>query len=100
MNSIEQQNVIELLKQALYFYADEKNYKKNQSVNHELFSMIEMDSGMQAKFALKKLEEIDDVSKSLEENLIKEITESIENSEEIANVIDIIKQYKNRVERQ
>jgi hypothetical protein len=63
MNSIEElQNLIELLKQALNFYANSENYGGNRSASNCCsgisVSKIEMDEGLQARFALKQAEDL------------------------------------------
>ena len=98
MNVIELQNAIELLKQALYFYADEKNYEQKHNVNQQLFSMIEMDSGSQARFALEKIESFEKMSKTMEEEFVKELSESIEKNEDVNKVLGIIEDYKKILE--
>lgn len=57
-------NTIELMKQSLLFYADEINYESKHQMNGELFSKIEMDKGNQARFAIKK---IDDLNKYMDD---------------------------------
>ena len=52
-------NLISLLEQSLKFYAAKDNYDKKHTMNNELCSMIEIDGGEQAKFALTKIEEFD-----------------------------------------
>lgn len=47
-------NMIELLKQALIFYANTNNYSVNRKISDEIFSAIQMDCGTQARFALEK----------------------------------------------
>ena len=62
MSNIEQlQNSIELLKRALTFYAEKDNYIVKHNQNNTLFSYIEMDNGVQARFALEKLEQIENL---------------------------------------
>ena len=101
MNSIEEnQNALELLKQALMFYANSDNYKQTQPVsnNYELFSMIEMDNGSQARFALEQLEKIQTITQNAEEEFVKEITSAIEDGIETDNVLNLIEQYKEKLE--
>jgi len=50
-------NLISLLEQSLKFYAAKDNYVEKHNVNNELCSMVELDGGEQAKFALSKIEE-------------------------------------------
>jgi multidrug efflux pump subunit AcrB len=101
MSSIEEnQNALELLKQALMFYANSDNYKQTQPVsnNYELFSMIEMDNGSQARFALEQLEKIQTITQNAEEEFVKEVTSAIEDGVETDNVLNLIEQYKEKLE--
>jgi len=59
-------NAIELMKQALLFYADENNYENKHPMNGEFFSKIEMDKGNQAKFAIKKNDDLNKYMDDLE----------------------------------
>ena len=89
MNSIEEyQNLVNVLKQALQFYANTKNYTQNKNVNSTLFSQIEMDCGAQARFALDKINEreimdkkIQDEYTELTDNMIKNIDDNSDNVE-------------------
>jgi hypothetical protein len=68
-NSIEgYQNTIEFLKRALEFYANEDNYTAKTPKNNELFAFppIEMDGGTQARFALDKVKELDELNEKME----------------------------------
>ena len=74
MSNIEQlQNSIELLKRALTFYAEKDNYIAKHNQNNTLFSYIEMDNGVQARFALEKLEQIENLYKEAEEEYTTEV---------------------------
>jgi len=97
MNSIEEyQNVVELLKKALEFYANKNNYIDCQHIHYELFSLIEMDAGNQARFALDKIQELENLNKVMEENFMKEITDKVNNviDDEDNAVIKSIKEIK------
>ena len=93
MNNIEEyQNLFELLKQALMFYGDENNY---HNVEHEL-SLIKKDSGSQARFALKKIQEIFELNQKLHDDYNKIITETIEKIENTPiDLTDTINIFKN-----
>lgn len=79
MNNIEEyQNAIELLKQALNFYADKRNYEINIPQNNALFSLIEMDSGSQARFALEQAVKIQNVNQKMLDDYDKVISETID----------------------
>jgi len=87
MSNIEQlQNSIELLKRALTFYAEKDNYIVKHNQNNTLFSYIEMDNGVQARFALEKLEQIENLYKEAEENFTTELTDK--------DVLDAIEDFK------
>ena len=74
-------NIIELLKQALKFYADTNNYNVNRKISDEIFSAIQMDSGTQARFALDRAKVfIDDREKN--ENDYNKLVKSVENLSE------------------
>jgi len=63
--SIEQyENLVALLKKALEFYADDKVYEGDNSlIKSDLF-------GSQARFALKKIDELEEINKKLEQEII------------------------------
>jgi len=88
-------NTIELLKLALNFYADKRNYEINRPLNDKLFSLIEMDCGVQARFALDKLEELENLSQNLEDEFVRNVTKAIENNEPTDNVLKMIEDFKN-----
>lgn len=77
MNNEQYENLIELLKQALKFYADKKNYLFYKDKN----APIALDEGSQARFALQKAQEILDADKKLQEDwVIDENISAIENN--------------------
>lgn len=79
-------NQIELLKQALIFYANNENYLfyKNKD------ALITIDEGSQARFALKKLKETLDVNQKMEDEYIKNLTENT-TPKGVINLINEIK---------
>jgi DNA-directed RNA polymerase subunit L len=89
------QNIIEMLKQALSFYANPDNYRQKHPINHELFSYIEMDSGSQANFALNKLRDLENLNKNMEEVFVKNMTNAIETGESVENIQKMIEEFKN-----
>ena len=99
-NEGENQNALELLKQALMFYANSDNYKQTQSVHYELFSMIDVDNGSQARFALEQLEKIKKLNEGAEEEFVKNITTAVENNESFESLTNIINQYKKEIENE
>lgn len=93
MNNLEEyQNQIELLKQALLFYAEEKNYK--DEVQYERTSLIDVDNGTQARFALDKLKETIKLNQKMEEEYLNNISEKIINSGTPESVIKLIEEIK------
>jgi len=95
MNNIEELlNQIELLKQALLFYGDEKNYENE--VRYEESSLIYVDNGSQARFALKKVQETLDQNQKLQDDYNKVIGETISAIENNPiNLSDMITTVKN-----
>ena len=95
-HSIEEyQNLIELLKKALEFYADKKNYIQKAGGYNELTSQIELDGGSQAQFALEKIKELSEFNKNIENDFVKNITNAIENEENTENIFKLIEDFKN-----
>jgi len=93
MNNPEQyENLIALLKEALKFYADEKNYRK--FMDNELFPPIEIDNGHQARFALKQINELNEINKEIESDYNK-IINNVRKEDSTENVIKIIDKLKN-----
>jgi hypothetical protein len=92
MKEIEDTNLIELLRQALLFYANKKNYgniRRNAPIDADEY-------GSQARFALKKVQETLDANKKLQEEYNKVIGETISAIEN--NPIDLtttINSFKN-----
>lgn len=93
----ENPNLIELLRQALLFYADERNYEQNKNAGGELTSLIEVDNGSQARFALSKIREFTETTEKLEADYMKNMNEAIESGESPENVLKIIEGFKNIV---
>jgi len=92
---MENQNLIELLRQALLFYANERNYEQNQNAGDELTSLIEVDNGSQARFALTKIREFTETTEKLEADYMKNMQEAIEGEDSPENVLKIIEGFKN-----
>ena len=83
----EYENIINLLKEALRFYADPKNYTGTMA-------MIDLDEqGSQARFALKQAEELIEKNHKMQEDYDKLITgyDQLQVSGDIADV-DKLKQ--------
>jgi len=86
-------NIIELMKQALKFYADENSYTPTV-LNGSLFPPIHFDHGAQAKFALMTVEDLTSGAYYSEEFIEKYITslDTIENTPDgVLNLIRAIK---------
>ena len=59
LNSIEERdNVITLMREALKFYGEKGNYDAKHPLNGELYSMVDVDAGSTARFALDKVNEL------------------------------------------
>ena len=102
MSSIEDnQNIVELFKQALKFYGEKSNYDAKHPINNVLFSQIEMDCGAQARFALEKAEELENLSKTMEDEFVKSVTSAIEKGNDADKIMgimeEIIKKQKDRL---
>lgn len=69
----EYQNQLDLLKEALKFYADEQTYSDLNSVA----PIILDEHGSQARFALEQLEKLERVNKKLKEDYNRIIGETI-----------------------
>jgi hypothetical protein len=104
MNSIEElQNLVELMKQALKFYADKNNYIRpdvdatKYCVRPKYIlpipSKIELDGGSQAQFTLDLAKKIIDENQKIQDDYDKIVmdAESIEPSDGETNPIDLIK---------
>jgi hypothetical protein len=92
-------NTIELLKLALNFYADKRNYEINRPLNDKLFSLIEMDSGSQARFALEKTKELENINQKIQDDysrLSNELLDRMEDGDNDGetNPIDLIRIFK------
>lgn len=85
----EYKNLILLLEQALKFYNDENNYKKNN--NNQ--SLIDLDKGEQAKFALNNIKDFHKKYDGV--NYLYELSNTVYNSNkdvELEKMINIIKE--------
>ena len=86
----ENPNHIELLRQALLFYADENNY--HGAMGNA--ALIEMDKGSQARFALTNLDKLKDYDNKMEADYLKNMDEAIKNEDSPENVLKIIEGFK------
>lgn len=90
--SIEQyENLVALLKKALEFYADKRNYN---SVMGTIAPIDSDEQGSQARFALKKIEELEEINKNIEDELLKKYGSSTDDDIDYTNFTEIINQFK------
>jgi len=83
-------NLIGVLENALKFYADEQNYLFFEDKD----ALIALDEGAQARFALDKIKEVTEARETLEADFVKNISESIENNDEVEDMLKLIEEYK------
>ena len=97
-------NQIELLKQALLFYANPDNYNQNQPINEELTSLIELDEGSQARFALEQLKKVEKMNQKMEEDYKRVMDETIsaieDNPIDLTSMVKTIKNIDNNIKNQ
>lgn len=92
------ENIIELLKRTLSFYADENNYEE-EIKNHSFRTMIEADKGVQARITLKQINDIIESLKNSEidyDDLINDANKQI-NPQNIINNIKKINNNENEI---
>lgn len=97
MNESEYQNLIEILKTTLEFYAREGNWnpENNPSVCAvELKSLVELDGGTQAKFALEKIRNFHINQQDNIEEYIKQVEENLEDTTEIDDLYKTLQEVK------
>jgi len=87
---MENENLIELLRQALLFYANEENY---EAIDQQVSLMV-IDGGSQAKFALTKIREFTETNEKLEADYMKNMNEAIKAGESPENILKIIEGFK------
>ena len=92
MNSIEEyQNLVEYFKKVLEFYADKNQY-------HDGFgrkTSIDLDEGSQARFALEKVKQLDELNKKMQEdydNAMVNMINIVEDND--IDPIKLIEEYK------
>lgn len=100
INSIEERdNLIEMLKQALKFYANQDNYKGTRNSNTCCYggvavSSIEMDEGAQARFAIEQIDKLLQINQNMQDEYDKIISDEIDfNENNNPNFIDLLKSY-------
>ena len=99
MNSIEERdNLIELLKQALKFYANSENYKGNRSVSicgsGMSVSLVEMDEGAQARYAIETANQLTEINRKMEDDYDKTINELLDTDVDDMDIRNLIKTFK------
>lgn len=95
MNKEDDQNIIALLKIALEFYADVDVYVVKPKTNSKAISMVGIDEGSQARFALKKLDEFEKSVDKIYEDYDNIMTNAIKSEESQENVFKIMEDLKN-----
>jgi len=104
--SIEQyQNLVELLKQALLFYANSGSYKipvesdsdYTRSCMRPEFHLtrVEIDNGSQARFALEKIKEMDKSDDEMMKEFLDNIPTNIDASTEMIKTLNDLKNMNN-----
>lgn len=89
MNSIEERdNLIQLMQEALKFYANKSNYVPNSGISS--LSMIMLDSGSQAQFAIDKAKELQETNQKIQDEYDKHVME-LDSYEPEDNPIDLIR---------
>jgi hypothetical protein len=99
MNSIEERdNLIGLLQKALEFYASRDNYKGHPSASTcgTPTSLVEMDEGTQARFALEKAQQMTAQNQKMQEDYDRIMSgyEQLQATDGIADVEELIKTFK------
>jgi hypothetical protein len=87
---METNNIINILKQALKFYANENNYSDGGDV-----ASIDLDKGNHARFALEQAKKIEDIMDNAEDEFVKNISNDIEMNVDSDKIINLIEKYKN-----
>lgn len=88
MNSLEElRSKIELMKQALLFYGNKENYLffKNKD------APVALDEGTQARFALKQLEDLDEMNEEMGQEYMEFFKKEAKTPENIMKLINEIK---------
>ena len=91
MNNIDYDNLIELLKQALLFYADKENYG---GATGTIAPIDSDDYGSQARFALSKIDEMKTLSETMEDEYKKQLEELSKNENNGADFLKIVENYQ------
>jgi hypothetical protein len=92
INTIEElQNLVALMQKALEFYANKENYKGHPSASTcgTPTSLVEMDEGFQAQFALNTAQQITEQNQKMQNDYDKLVAEGLSTWGEVTNVEDI-----------
>ena len=92
MNLEEYKNQVELLKQALLFYGNEKNYENE--VRYEESSLIYVDNGTQARFALEQLKIVEAANQEINDDYTKYLSEETDKTQTPEGIIKLINEIK------
>lgn len=76
-------NLIEFLKLALMFYANEDNYVSTITTE----SMINIDKGHNARFALEQIGIVKEINEKIDDNILKAISEMEKDESDNINTI-------------
>ena len=94
MNNIDDyKNLVELLKQALLFYAEKTNY----TVDIYRLSNIAVNYGSQARFALDKINEIENTYNNLDDYVEKTIKDAIDSDLSFDDLMSKINKIRNNI---
>ena len=91
-------NLIELLKQALTFYADENNNSILETTDGYDASLVMLDKGTQARFALEKIKTFQGDRDEQEKEFVKNMISAIETDESQETILGLIEAYKTQTE--
>lgn len=84
-------NQVELLKQALLFYADKINYHGEMGNA----AMIDLDEhGSQARFALEQLKKVEEINEGIDNDYLKYVSEETSQQETTEGIINLINEIK------
>ena len=92
MNSLEElRSKIELMKQALLFYGNKENYLffKNKD------APVALDEGTQARFALKQLEDLDEMNEEMGKEYMEFLKKESNEAKTPESIMKLINEIKN-----
>lgn len=88
------ESLVAFIKQALTFYANSNNYSPEINHDGKVVSLIELDGGYQATFALKQIEIINSVNENLNDEMLKQFPLELENNETHVEFLNIVENLK------